>query len=150
MPKKAAVAVADDEIEELDEVEATAEASTEAAPKKARAKKEKPARAGMSTKEAAESLGITPVRLRRILRTEDGGFPDKEYTRYDLSNEIVEHVRGLLASGAAEKAARPRKAKTEKVENAAEEVSDELEDLEDIEESDEDELELEDEDEEES
>lgn len=68
-----------DEIEELDEVE---EAAETAAPKKARKPKAaKPERQGFSTKEAAEQLGITPVRLRRILRSEDGGHADKEYTR---------------------------------------------------------------------
>jgi type I site-specific restriction endonuclease len=134
----------DGDIEELDEVEATAEAAAEAAPAKAKKpKKEKPVRTGKSTKDAAAELGITPVRLRRILRSEDGGFADKEYTKYDLSDDTIAHIRELLASGQAEKAARPKKSKkAAATEDAAEEVGEELSDLEDTADEDTEELDL--------
>lgn len=132
-----------EEIEELDEVEAIAEDEAAKPVKKARAKKakvEKPVRQGKSTKEAAEELGITPVRLRRILRTDDF-VNDGGYTRYDLDDETIERVRALLAAGTEQKKARStKKAKAGKVESAAEEVEGDIAELEEIDlESDEDE-----------
>jgi phage antirepressor YoqD-like protein len=126
----------DEELEGLDEVEATAEASqAEAAPKKTGGKKkkaaEKPARVGMSTKDAAALLDITPQRLRRILRSEDGGYQDGDYTRYDLTEADIERIRGLIQAGTAEKRTRKAKATAEGEEaTAAEEVTEELANLE--------------------
>ena len=123
--------VEDDEIEALDEVEETAE---EAAPakktKKAKAKKEEPE--GYTTKEVGEMLGIAPVKLRRILRTDDF-TNDKEYTRYRLTDEDVERLKAAIAAGATKKTtAAPKKAKGKKTQDAAEEVSAELEELDDL------------------
>jgi hypothetical protein len=139
-----AVEDTDDDIEELDEVEATAEASEGEAPaKKGKAKKAKPERVGLTSKEAAarlsEILGttITPVRLRRILRSEDGGHADKEYTRYDLTEDEIQNLANVIRAGAAAKAAAPKKSKAAaSTEDAAEEVEGELADLEDTEDSD--------------
>jgi len=124
----------DDDLEELDEVEELAEASEAEAPKKSKkAKAAKPERQGLSTKDAAAQLGITPVRLRRILRSEDGGHADKEYTRYDLTQEEVDHIRELLQAGATAKAEKkPKAKKAKKVEADATEVTDELEELADL------------------
>lgn len=120
----------DDELDVLDEEDGD-EAAAEATPKRKRAKKAKadrPAREGKSTREAAEALGITPVRLRRILRTDDF-MNDGGYTRYDLSDEIIERVRAVLAAGAEEKPKRGRKSKAASVEDAADEATAELDDL---------------------
>lgn len=146
MPTKKAAPVVEPETEmdDLDELEEeTAEA--EEKPKrtrKPRAKKEKVVPEGKTTKEVAEELGITPVRLRRILRTDDF-YNDHIYSRYYLSEEVIERLKEAIASGAAEKKPRGRK----KVESQeVEEISEELEELETDEE---DELDFEDEDEEE-
>ncbi len=134
-------------VEAIDEIEALEEDLTEEAAKpvkKARAKKAKaeaPVRVGKTTKEAAEELGITPVRLRRILRTDDF-INDGGYTKYDLDDETIERVRAILASDQEGRKTRAEKRtkRAKKVENAAEEVSGELGEIEDLDlESDEDE-----------
>jgi CO/xanthine dehydrogenase Mo-binding subunit len=124
---------------------ATAEAP---APKTRKAKAEKPeapARVGMTTKEAAEKLGITPVRLRRILRTDDFSN-DHTYTRYDITDDVFKQLQAAVAAGASgeKRGRKPKKAAP--VEDSAEEVAEELAELEDDEEVAE--LELDDEDEE--
>lgn len=137
---KAAVVAPEVEVE-VDEIEALEEDLVEEAPaekkaRKPRAKKEKPekpVRAGKSTKEAAEELGITPVRLRRILRTDDF-INDGGYTRYDLDDETIERVKAVLASDQEGRKTRAEKRnkKAKKVENAAEEVTGELDEIEDL------------------
>lgn len=126
---------------------AKAKAATAEAPAKAKkAKAEKPARVGLTTKEVAEELGITPVKLRRILRTDDF-VNDHSYTRYDLTPDVVERLAAAVAAGnTGEKKPRGRKAKKAQVEDQAEEVAEELAELE--EEEDVAELELDEEDEE--
>lgn len=151
--KAAAPAVEVDEIEALEE-DLVTEEPTEKPAKKPRAKKAKaeaPVRVGKNTKEAAEELGITPVRLRRILRTDDF-MNDGGYTKYDLSDEIIERVKAILASeqeGRKSRAEKRSKRAAKKVENAAEEVSGELGEIEDLdlESDDEEDEDLEDEDE---
>jgi hypothetical protein len=156
MPKNKAEAVAvaepetDDDLETLEEVEG--EEPTEAKPKKKRsrkAKEEKPQVEGKTSKEVANELGITPVKLRRILRTDDF-FNDSGYTRYFLSDEDIERLKAAIAAGAERKAAAPRKTKKGKgQEVAAAEVANDLEDLEDLGDEDEaEEVDLDDEDEE--
>jgi hypothetical protein len=140
----------DDGLEALDEIEAAAVAvetaggsEAEAAKpkrKKAKQKKEQPVRQGMTTKEAAAALDITPQRLRRILRSEDGGFQDNDYTRYDLTPDTIERIRNLIQSGAAEKRTRKeKKTKGEATDETTEEVAEELASLEDDADADEDE-----------
>lgn len=133
----------DDEIEALDEVEETAEASEEAAPKKKAKKAKRPERTGMDTKTLAERLGTTPVKLRRFLRSEDGGHNDKTYTRYDFTDEEVARI--TEAWGKAQTAAKaPRAKKSDSSgEDAAEEVGEELADLEDSDDDEDVDLELE-------
>jgi predicted transcriptional regulator len=140
-------------VEAIDEIEALEEDLTEEAAKpvkKARAKKAKaeaPVRVGKTTKEAAEELGITPVRLRRILRTDDF-INDGGYTKYDLDDETIERVKAILTSDQEGRKTRAEKRtkRAKKVENAAEEVSGELGEIEDLDlESDDEEEDLEDE-----
>lgn len=113
---------------------ATAEAEAPA-PKKGRkakaAAEELPA--GLTTREAAEQLGITPVKLRRILRTDDFQN-DKSYTRYRLDEATMEQLKAAIAAGnTGEK--KPRKSKkAAAVEDTAEEVSEELAELDEEEE----------------
>lgn len=114
--------------------------AVEEAPKAKKAKKEQPERVGMSTKEAAALLGVTPVKLRRILRTTDFA-DDKEYTRYDLDDATIERLRAAIAAGA-DGTRKPRKGKknaevqedAEDVESAVAELEDssDEEDLEDL------------------
>jgi hypothetical protein len=100
----------------------------------------------MTTKEAAEKLGVTPVRLRRILRSDDF-VNDHAYTRYAITDEQFTQLQAAVAAGAQgeKKGRKPKKAAP--VEDSAEEVSEELSELD---EDDEEvaELELDDEDEE--
>lgn len=122
------------EVEELDDIEETAEASTEAAPKKA--KKVQPERVGKSTKDVAAMFNITPVRLRRTLRAMDQ-FADNSYTRYDLTDEQIELIKTALAAGAAATQERKEARAKAKAEGAAEaastDVGEELEDIESLE-----------------
>ena len=115
---------------------ATAEAEAPA-PKARKAKAEKPAqpeRVGMTTKEAAAKLNITPVKLRRILRTDDF-VNDHTYTRYDITDAVFAQLEKAVAAGATgEKKPRGRKAKEAQVEDQAEEVAEELAELEEEEE----------------
>jgi hypothetical protein len=115
--------------------EAPAETTTK------KAKKEQPQRVGLSTKEAAALLGVTPVRLRRILRTADYAN-DGAYTRYDLDDATIERLRASIAAGADGATRKPRMGKK----NA--EVQEEAEDVEaataELEADDEEEEELED------
>jgi RNA polymerase primary sigma factor len=142
---------------------ANAKAATPAEPAKApkgRTKKadapvkeKKPARVGVTTAEAAEILSertgrdITSVALRRILRSDDGGFNDKGYTRYDLTPEAIDHLAELIQAGGDGTRRRGRKAKQAEEAEAPEEL-DALDEL-DEETTDEDIEELDEEDEEE-
>jgi hypothetical protein len=120
----------DDEIEALDEAVEGEEEAPKKRTRKAKVKKEEPE--GLTTKEAGEILGIAPVKLRRILRTDDY-FNDKGYTRYRLSDEDIERLRASIAAGTAEKKPRVKKTKApKKSQAAAEEVSAELEESEDL------------------
>jgi hypothetical protein len=134
--KAVATTDSDDEVEELDDIEETAEASTDEAPKKA--KKATPERVGKSTKDVAAMFNITPVRLRRILRAMDQ-FSDNAYTRYDLTDEQIEAIKAAIASNATaseEKRAAKAKAKAEGAKDgASEDAGEELDDLEDADEA---------------
>lgn len=101
---------------------------------------------GMTTKEAAEKLGVTPVRLRRILRSDDF-VNDHTYTRYAIDDDTFARLQAAVAAGAQgeKKGRKPKKAAP--VEDSAEEVSEELSALEEDDEVAE--LELDDEDEDE-
>lgn len=112
----------------------------EAAPatKKGKAKAEKPARTGMTTREAAAAVSkivgkeITPVRLRRILRTDDF-MNDAGYTRYDLDDATVNRLAEAIQAGAdgrTKKAGRKGKKNAQVEEAASEEVQEELDELE--------------------
>lgn len=105
-------------------------------------KKAKPTRVGMSTKEAAayisEKTGkeITPVALRRILRSDDGGFNDEGYTRYDLTQDRVDALVKLVESAGTKAVGRKKKADAP-TDDAPEELSaldeaDEEEELDDL------------------
>lgn len=134
-----------------------AEAQAEATTTK-RTKKERPARQGMSSKEAAAALSqrlgkeISPVRLRRVLRTDDF-VNDGGYTRYDLDDATIDRLEQALRAGAdgrTKKAGRKGKKNAQVEEEASEEVQEELDELESDEDEDAEELELdEDEDEDE-
>lgn len=142
------VEVEDDNLEELEEVVAEA-----AAPKRTRKKaaKAQPERKGKNTREVAEELGTTPTKLRRMLRSNDF-FNDKDYTRYDLTEEDIARLKAAIEAGATgrpKKAAGPKKSRSKKAQVAAEEVTAELEELDDLAEDDEvelDEVDLDDED----
>ena len=99
---------------------ATAEAPAEATPE---------APAGFTTKQVAEQLNLTPVHLRRILRSMDQ-FNDKTYTRYNLSQEQVDAIKAAVAAQASTPR-KPRGKKAAATENSAEEVAGELSTLED-------------------
>lgn len=125
MAKKAATA-------ELDTDEVADEAQTEATEEKAnkKAKKEQPERVGVTTKEAAATLGITPVKLRRILRAMEA-FNDKTYTRYDLTEANLDEVKAFMAANADSGTKRGRKGKKNAPEEAdAENVEEVMADLE--------------------
>ena len=127
------VEVDTEDFEDLDEE--TEEAAAEEKPKRKRAvkaKKEIPP--GKNTKEVAAELGITPVKLRRILRTDDF-VNDKEYTRYFLDDETIDRLKAAIAAGAGEKKTRGRKPKATAEAEAAE-ITEELEELESDEEED--------------
>lgn len=110
---------------------AQAEAPTKKAAPKAETQEApaKPERVGMTTREAADKLGVTPVRLRRLLRTDDFSN-DGTYTRYDITDEVFEQLKNALAAGAGERKPRGRKKANAEVEDSAEEVAAELNDLE--------------------
>lgn len=146
--KKAAAPEVEPEVDDLEDLEEDIPETEAAAPvkrtRKAKAKKEKVVPAGKTTKEVAAELGVTPVKLRRILRTDDFAN-DHEYTRYFLDDETIERLKAAIAAGVGErKRGRPKK----KAEVEAAEITEELDELD--EETDEGEdLDFEDEDEEE-
>ena len=130
------------------------ETTTEEAPAKAkRQRKARPERTGMSSREAAEYLSekvgrvISPVALRRVLRTDDF-TNDNSYTRYDLDQETLDRLEQALSAGADSQKGRTRKPRkgskkaAQVEEEASEEVQEELEDLEADDEDAEEELEL--------
>lgn len=126
-------------------------ATPEAPTKKTKAAKEeapaKPERVGMTTREAADKLGVTPVRLRRLLRTDDF-VNDGAYTRYDITDEVFAQLQASLAAGAANPKPRGRKKAAAAVEDSAEEVTEELNELESDEDEEVETLDLEDDEEE--
>src|SRR4051812_5024842 len=63
---------------------------------------------GMNTREAAEMLGVTPQKPRRILRSPDFQN-DKAYTRYDLDDETIEKLKAAIAAGADGRTSRKKK-----------------------------------------
>lgn len=134
----AEVDVEDDDLEELDD---TAAEEAPAPKKSKKAAKAQPERVGKTTKEVAAELGVTPVRLRRLLRSGDF-YPDQDYTRYDLTPDVVERLKAALAAGATgARKSTSKKAKGKK-QAAAEEVSGELEELDDLGDDDSDEVDI--------
>jgi hypothetical protein len=96
------------------------------------AKKKKEQPVGMNTAQFAEKISellgrdVTPTALRRVLRTDDGGYNDKEYSRYSLSEADLPRIAELMKSGTTEGTRkRGRKAKSEaQVDEAPDELGD--------------------------
>lgn len=98
-------------------------AATASAPAEAQAE----APAGFTTKQVAEQVGMTPVHLRRVLRSMEA-FNDKSYTRYNLSAAQVVEIKAFIAAQASAPK-KPRGKKAAATEDSAVEVSAELSSL---------------------
>jgi ABC-type phosphate/phosphonate transport system substrate-binding protein len=90
---------------------------------------------GMTTREAAELLGTTPQKLRRVLRSEEFQN-DKAYTRYALDDETIERLKAALAAGAGTRKSK-KSAEEGEADSAPEELDAELTESDDEEEVDE-------------
>lgn len=80
---------------------------------------------GMTTREAADMLGTTPQKLRRILRTEEFSN-DHAYTRYALTEEDVEKLKAAIAAGAGTRKSSKKSAEEGEADSAPEELDAEL------------------------